>query len=108
MASDPDPDPEEQGGSRLWRGMRALIFGEDFDASLRDRLEDAAVAHPLTINAAAGTGRKWSVSERPLCSTSTPAGRAALASTATASITARQVAASGCSTVWPPSVHSSP
>ena len=34
-------DPEEDGGSRIWRGMRALIFGEDHDASLRDRLEDA-------------------------------------------------------------------
>ncbi|MDQ3077655.1 MAG: hemolysin family protein [Pseudomonadota bacterium] len=32
---------EEEGGSRLWRGMRALIFGEDHDATLRDRLEDA-------------------------------------------------------------------
>ena len=37
MASDPD----EEGPSRLWRGMRALIFGEDHDAMLRDRLEDA-------------------------------------------------------------------
>ncbi len=34
-------DPEEDGPSRLWRGMRALIFGEDHDATLRDRLEDA-------------------------------------------------------------------
>ena len=32
---------EEDGGSRLWRGMRALIFGEDHDATLRDKLEDA-------------------------------------------------------------------
>jgi len=32
---------DEEGGSRLWRGMRSLIFGEDHDASLRDRLEDA-------------------------------------------------------------------
>ena len=34
-------EPEEDGGSRIWRGMRALIFGEDHDPSLRDRLEDA-------------------------------------------------------------------
>ena len=34
-------EPEEAGGSRLWRGMRALIFGEDHDATLRDKLEDA-------------------------------------------------------------------
>ena len=34
-------DDEEEGGSRLWRGMRALIFGEDHDATLRDKLEDA-------------------------------------------------------------------
>ncbi len=40
MASDPERE-EEDGRSRLWRGMRALIFGEDHDASLRDRLEDA-------------------------------------------------------------------
>jgi len=32
---------DEEGGSRLWRGMRALIFGEDHDATLRDKLEDA-------------------------------------------------------------------
>ena len=34
-------DDEDEGGSRLWRGMRALIFGEDHDATLRDKLEDA-------------------------------------------------------------------
>ncbi len=34
-------EEDEEGGSRLWRGMRALIFGEDHDATLRDRLEDA-------------------------------------------------------------------
>ena len=31
---------DDEGGSRLWRGMRALIFGED-DATLRDQIEDA-------------------------------------------------------------------
>ena len=36
MASPPD-DP----GSRLWRGMRALIFGDDHETSLRDQIEDA-------------------------------------------------------------------
>jgi CBS domain containing-hemolysin-like protein len=34
-------DDEEEGGSRLWRGMRALIFGDDHDATLRDQIEDA-------------------------------------------------------------------
>jgi CBS domain containing-hemolysin-like protein len=34
-------DNEDDGGSRLWRGMRALIFGEDHDATLRDQIEDA-------------------------------------------------------------------
>jgi len=41
---------EDEGGSRLWRGMRALIFGEDHDATLRDQIEDAideADAEPL-------------------------------------------------------------
>ena len=37
MASNPDED----GASRLWRGMRTLIFGEDHEATLRDKLEDA-------------------------------------------------------------------
>ena len=32
---------EEEGGNRLWRGMRALLFGEDHDATLRDQIEDA-------------------------------------------------------------------
>ena len=37
MASTPD----EPGGSRIWRGMRALIFGDDGETSLRDQIEDA-------------------------------------------------------------------
>jgi CBS domain containing-hemolysin-like protein len=32
---------DDEGGSRLWRGMRALLFGEDHDATLRDQIEDA-------------------------------------------------------------------
>src|SRR6478672_970991 len=32
---------DEQGGSRLWRGMRHLIFGEDAEPSLRDQIEEA-------------------------------------------------------------------
>ena len=32
---------EEQGGSRIWRGMRHLIFGEDSEPSLRDQIEEA-------------------------------------------------------------------
>ena len=34
-------DPQEEPGSRLWRGMRALIFGDDHETSLRDQIEDA-------------------------------------------------------------------
>ena len=32
---------DEQGGSRLWRGMRHLIFGEDSEPTLREEIEDA-------------------------------------------------------------------
>src|SRR5438105_3738523 len=32
---------DEQGGSRLWRGMRHLIFGDDAEPSLRDQIEEA-------------------------------------------------------------------
>ncbi|QDP19976.1 hemolysin family protein [Sphingomonas xanthus] len=32
---------EEEGGSRLWRGMRALLFGDDQEATLRDQIEEA-------------------------------------------------------------------
>src|SRR5438309_4304049 len=32
---------EEAGGSRLWRGMRHLIFGEDSEPTLRDQIEEA-------------------------------------------------------------------
>ncbi len=32
---------QEETGSRLWRGMRALIFGDDGEQSLRDEIEDA-------------------------------------------------------------------
>jgi CBS domain containing-hemolysin-like protein len=31
----------EEGGSRLWRGMRHLIFGEDSEPTLREEIEDA-------------------------------------------------------------------
>ena len=31
----------EDNGSRLWRGMRTLLFGEDSEATLRDQIEDA-------------------------------------------------------------------
>jgi len=36
MASTPD-----EPGSRLWRGMRALLFGDDHETSLRDQIEEA-------------------------------------------------------------------
>ncbi|MEJ7777693.1 MAG: hemolysin family protein [Sphingomicrobium sp.] len=32
---------QEDGGSRLWRGMRALIFGDDGETTLRDQIEEA-------------------------------------------------------------------
>ncbi|MBB3763233.1 hemolysin family protein [Sphingomicrobium lutaoense] len=42
--------PEE--GSRLWRGMRALFFGDDAEPSLRDQIEEAideADAEPARV-----------------------------------------------------------
>ena len=36
MATEP-----EEGSSRLWRGMRALIFGDDGETTLRDQIEEA-------------------------------------------------------------------
>ena len=32
---------EDHGGNRLWRGMRALLFGEGHDETLREQIEDA-------------------------------------------------------------------
>jgi len=32
---------DEAGGSRIWRGMRHLIFGEDSEPTLREEIEDA-------------------------------------------------------------------
>ena len=32
---------EDEGGSRLWRGMRSLLFGEAHEETLRDQIEDA-------------------------------------------------------------------
>jgi len=34
-------DNDEDGGSRLWRGMRHLIFGDDSEPTLREEIEDA-------------------------------------------------------------------
>ena len=34
-------DPEQDGGSRLWRGMRHLIFGDESETTLRGQIEDA-------------------------------------------------------------------
>src|SRR6478735_967851 len=31
----------DEGGSRLWRGMRSLLFGDEGEATLRDQIEDA-------------------------------------------------------------------
>ena len=41
---------DDEGGSRIWRGMRALLFGDDAEATLRDQIEDAideADAEPI-------------------------------------------------------------
>ena len=32
---------EDEGGSRIWRGVRHLIFGDDSEPSLRDQIEEA-------------------------------------------------------------------
>ncbi|HEY0627730.1 MAG TPA: hemolysin family protein [Sphingomicrobium sp.] len=32
---------DDEGGNRLWRGMRALIFGEEHESTLRDQIEEA-------------------------------------------------------------------
>lgn len=32
---------QDEGGSRLWRGMRHLLFGEDSEPTLREEIEDA-------------------------------------------------------------------
>src|ERR1044072_2551423 len=32
---------DDAGGSRLWRGMRHLIWGEDSEPTLRDEIEEA-------------------------------------------------------------------
>ncbi|MEO5774250.1 MAG: hemolysin family protein [Sphingomicrobium sp.] len=43
---------EDEGGSRLWRGMRQLIFGDDGGTTLRDQIEEvideAEGARPVT------------------------------------------------------------
>ena len=36
-----DSQQPDEGGSRLWRGMRALIFGDDGETTLRDQIEEA-------------------------------------------------------------------
>src|SRR6476619_3236840 len=33
----------DEGGSRLWRGMRHLIFGDESEPTLRGQIEDAIV-----------------------------------------------------------------
>jgi CBS domain containing-hemolysin-like protein len=36
---------DEDGGSRLWRGMRHLIFGDEAEPTLRDQIEEAIDEH---------------------------------------------------------------
>ena len=44
-AADEDDSSRSTGGSRLWRGMRALIFGEENEPTLRDQIEEAIDEH---------------------------------------------------------------
>ena len=37
--------PEDNGGGRLWSGLRALIFGNDSEPTLRDQIEEAIEDH---------------------------------------------------------------
>jgi CBS domain containing-hemolysin-like protein len=43
---------QDDGGSRLWRGMRSLIFGDDGETTLRDQIEEAIdeaeTTHPVS------------------------------------------------------------
>ena len=34
-------DPEEDRGSRIWRGMRQLLFGDEAEPTLRNQIEEA-------------------------------------------------------------------
>ena len=36
-----EEDSSQTGGSRLWRGMRALFFGDESEPTLRDQIEEA-------------------------------------------------------------------
>jgi CBS domain containing-hemolysin-like protein len=36
---------DDEGGSRLWRGIQHLIFGEDAEPTLRDQIEEAIEEH---------------------------------------------------------------
>jgi CBS domain containing-hemolysin-like protein len=44
-------DGEEEGGSRLWRGMRHLLFGDEAESTLREEIEEAIdeaeESHPI-------------------------------------------------------------
>ena len=40
-----EEDSSQTGGSRLWRGMRALFFGEESEPTLRDQIEEAIDEH---------------------------------------------------------------
>jgi CBS domain containing-hemolysin-like protein len=43
---------QDDGGSRLWRGMRSLLFGDDGETTLRDQIEEAIdeaeTTHPVS------------------------------------------------------------
>jgi CBS domain containing-hemolysin-like protein len=45
-------DEQDEGGSRLWRGLRSLIFGDDGETTLRDQIEEAIdeaeTTHPVS------------------------------------------------------------
>ena len=81
MASEPDED----GGSRLWRGMRHLIFGDEAEPTLRDQIEEAI--EEAEESAPGGRRPHARPSGRccAICSTSATAPRATSASRAATS-----------------------
>jgi magnesium and cobalt transporter len=45
MPDDSSTNGSAEGGGRLWRGFRALLFGEDSEPTLRDQIEEAIDEH---------------------------------------------------------------
>lgn len=61
MADDngaPRRNGDAEDGGRIWRGLRALIFGENDELSLREQLEDAIDTHDSEEGDGTPAGRK--------------------------------------------------